>query len=121
MTLQTMPITKESYKDLKEYWDYQRKVQYNRETVFRMAEQFENRVYSDLGSVDLNTIKDQLWVRVKTDDYEDPPKNWVPEDPTLRFEWELYDRESNKTNGKWDKLTKELDDYIKSNNDDNNI
>ena len=30
MTLQTMPITKESYKDLKEYWDYQRKVQYNR-------------------------------------------------------------------------------------------
>ena len=39
-----MPITSEQYKDMKEYWDYQRKVQYNRETIHRMAESFENRV-----------------------------------------------------------------------------
>ena len=26
-----MAITKQSYKDLKEYWDYQRKVEYNKE------------------------------------------------------------------------------------------
>ena len=26
-----MPITKESYQDLKEYWDFQRKIQYNKE------------------------------------------------------------------------------------------
>ena len=84
----TMPISKESYKDLKEYWDYQRKVQYNKEIVHRMADQFENRVYNDFGPVSLNDMKDLLWTRVKSEDYEEPRKGWVPEDPKLRFEWE---------------------------------
>ena len=34
-------ITNKSYKDLKEYWDFQRKKEYNREMVFGMADQFE--------------------------------------------------------------------------------
>ena len=52
-----MAITKQSYKDLKEYWDYQRKVQYNKEVVYRMADRFEGRVYNDFGMVDLNEMK----------------------------------------------------------------
>ena len=44
-------ITKESYKDLKEYWDYQRKIAYNKEMVFMMADNFEGRVYNDFGMV----------------------------------------------------------------------
>ena len=44
-------ITKESYKDLKEYWDYQRKIAYNKEMVFMMANGFEGRVYNDFGMV----------------------------------------------------------------------
>ena len=83
-----MPISKESYKDLKEYWDYQRKVQYNKEIVHRMADQFENRVYNDFGPVNLDEMKDLLWTRVKSEDYEEPRKGWVPEDPSLRFDWE---------------------------------
>ena len=83
-----MAITKQSYKDLKEYWDYQRKVQYNKEIVHRMADRFEGRVYNDFGMVDLNEMKNLLWTRVKSEDYENPRKNWVPEDPSLRFEWE---------------------------------
>ena len=35
-----MAITKQKYNDLKEYWDYQRKVQYNKEIVFNMADTF---------------------------------------------------------------------------------
>jgi len=35
------PITKKEYKDLKEYYDYQRKIQYNRERCEKMAEEFE--------------------------------------------------------------------------------
>jgi len=35
-------ITKKDYEDLKEYWDYQRKVQFNKEIVHNMAEQVEN-------------------------------------------------------------------------------
>jgi hypothetical protein len=81
-------ITKESYEDLKEYWDYQRKVEYNREVVFAMADHFENRVYNDFGPMSLNEMKDLLWARVKSEDYEEPKVGWVPEDFNLRFEWE---------------------------------
>jgi len=84
----TMPISKESYKDLKEYWDYQRKVQYNKEIVHRMADHFENRVYNDFGPMNLDEMKDLLWTRVKSEDYEEPRKGWVPEEPSLRFDWE---------------------------------
>ena len=83
-----MAITKESYKDLKEYWDYQRKVQYNKEIVHNMADQFEGRVYNDFGMVSIDEMKNLLWTRVKPEDYEEPRKGWVPEDPKLRFEGE---------------------------------
>ena len=81
-------ITKEQYKDLKEYWDYQRKIAYNKEMVFMMANNFEGRVYNDFGMVNIDEMKDLLWTRVRPEDYEEPRKDWVPEDPKLRFEWE---------------------------------
>ena len=81
-------ITKEDYKDKKEYWDYQRKIAYNKEMVFMMADNFEGRVYNDFGMVSIDEMKDLLWTRVKPEDYEEPRKGWVPEDPKLRFEWE---------------------------------
>jgi|TARA_R100000657_G_C4599105_1_gene55502 hypothetical protein len=81
-------ITNKSYKDLKEYWDFQRKKEYNREMVFNMAESFEGRVYNDFGMVNLEDMKNLLWHRVKPEDYEEPRKGWVPEDPKYRFEWE---------------------------------
>ena len=81
-------ITKAEYKDLKEYWDYQRKIAYNKEMVFMMADNFEGRVYNDFGMVGLDQMKDLLWQRVKPEDYEEPRKGWVPEDPKLRFDWE---------------------------------
>jgi len=81
-------ITKEQYKDLKEYWDYQRMIAYNKEMVFMMANNFEGRVYNDFGMVSIDEMKNLLWTRVKPEDYEEPIKGWVPEDPKLRFEWE---------------------------------
>ena len=76
-------ITNKSYKDLKEYWDFQRKKEYNREMVFGMADQFEGRVYNDFGMVNLQDMKELLWHRVKAEDYEEPRKGWVPEDPNI--------------------------------------
>ena len=83
-----MAITKESYKDLKAYWDYQRKVEYNREVVHKMAEHFEGRVYNEMGMIDINEMKSVLWTKVKSQDYDEPKKGWVPEDPNYRFDWE---------------------------------
>ena len=33
-------------------------------------------------------MKDILWTRVKSEDYEEPKKGYVPSDPKLRFDWE---------------------------------
>ena len=81
-------ITKKDYEDLKEYWDYQRKVEYNKEVVHNMADSFEGRVYNDFGAVNLNDMKELLWMRVKPEDYENPRKGWVPINEKYRFEWE---------------------------------
>jgi len=38
--------------------------------------------------VDLKEMKDLLWARVKSSDYEEPRNGWIPEDSSLRFDWE---------------------------------
>jgi hypothetical protein len=83
-----MAITEQSYKELKDYWDYQRKIEYNKEIVHYMAEKFEGRVYNDFGMVNIDEMKNLLWTRVKSEDYEEPKRGYVPKDPKLRFEWE---------------------------------
>ncbi len=40
-----MAISETNYNNQKEYWDYQRKVQYNKEQLSAIAEKFEGRVY----------------------------------------------------------------------------
>jgi len=83
-----MAITKKSYIDLKEYWDYQRKIAYNKEIVHYLAGKFKGRVYNDFGMVSIDEMKKVLWERVKSEDFEDPKKGYVPEDPKLRIEGE---------------------------------
>ena len=67
-----MAITKKSYNELKEYWDYQRKVEYNKEMVNFMADKFKGRVYNDFGMVHIDEMKELLWLRVDPKDYEEP-------------------------------------------------
>lgn len=115
------PITKEEYKDLKEYYDYQRKIQYNRERCEKIAEDFEGRiVMPEVGMLNEKEIFDIMWNRVKPSDYDDPPKDWVPNYDNLRFEWELdpkTEKQLPKPKGKkvivaakdkWDDMMEEL-------------
>ena len=83
-----MAITKQSYKELKEYWDYQRKKEYNKEMVHFMADKFKGRVYNEFGMVHIDEMKNLLWLRVDPKDYEEPKHGYVPADPKYRFEWE---------------------------------
>jgi len=46
-----MPINKKDYEDLKPYYDYQRKVAYNKERVMNMAMNFEGRIFDQYGPV----------------------------------------------------------------------
>ena len=81
-----MAIPKAKYEELKEYWDYQRKIEYNREVIYHMADKFQNRVYNDFGNISIDELKNLLWTRVQPRDYEEPRKGYVPEDPNLRIE-----------------------------------
>ena len=120
------PITKEEYKDLKEYYDYQRKIQYNRERCEKLAEEFEGRiVMPEVGMLNETEIFDIMWNRVKPSDYDDPPKDWVPNYDNLRFEWELdpkTEKQLPKPKGKkvivaakdkWDDMMEELNETDK--------
>ena len=78
-------ITKEQYEDLKEYWDYQRKIAFNKEMVFMMADNFEGRVYNDFGMIHIDNVKTILWDKIPPSEYEDPPKGWIPKDPKFRL------------------------------------
>ena len=49
-----MAISKKSYEELKEYWDYQRKIEYNKEMVYFMADKFKGRVYNDMCMVHID-------------------------------------------------------------------
>ena len=80
-----MSIQPKEYNDLKEYWDYQRKIQYNKEQVYAMATKFEGRTFNDLGPVAIDEVKTMLWDRIRPDEYEEPPEKWVPKDEKYRL------------------------------------
>lgn len=81
-------ITEKDYTNLKEYWDYQRKIEYNREEVEKMAADFEGRLQRNDGMhitpLTSNDIFDMIWNKMRGEDYQDPPVGWVPKDPKYR-------------------------------------
>lgn len=81
-------ISLNQYNDLKEYWDYQRKIEYNREKC-QLACESVIVVQDDL-SMDSSDFFEMMWSKMTQEDYEDPPKNWVPKNPDYRIEGEIY-------------------------------
>lgn len=77
-------ISKANYDDLKEYWDYQRLLEYNREKVWVDAENFSDEEDS------AESIFEILWNKIESKDFETPPKKWVPKNADLRIEDEIY-------------------------------
>ena len=83
-----MSITKQSYADLKEYWDFQRKIEYNKERLRALTKEMEGRVYSQFGMLNEKELFDSLWHKLPQEAYENPPATYIPENETYRFEWE---------------------------------
>lgn len=74
-------ISKDDYEKNKEYWDYQRLVQYNREIARE-----ELQKLADLNDIDADLWWDQFWNQVDEDDYETPPYGWQPKDLKYRID-----------------------------------
>jgi len=84
----SMAISKTAYKDLKEYWDYQRLLEYNRELLKHRLKDVQKNVFSQYGDVDTTEMFDNIWNKMESDDYEKPPATWIPKNTEYRFEWE---------------------------------
>ena len=83
-----MPISKADYEDKKEYWDYQRLLEFNRELLKQRLEKMQGSVFTQFGPMDTHDLYDKIWGDIRQDDLEKPPSMWVPEEPKWRFEWE---------------------------------
>ena len=66
-----MAIDPVEYENLKEYYDLQRKKEYNREQLQTAITEMEGRI-------GLSMSFDEIWSRIEEKDYQDPPNNWVP-------------------------------------------
>ena len=72
-----MPIPKQKYKELKAYYDFQRKKEYNKEQLMLAC--------SHVAGEDTNSFFDLMWAQVDEKDYQEPPNNWVPKNPQWRI------------------------------------
>ncbi len=84
----SMAISKADYEDKKEYWDYQRLLEFNRELLKQRLAKMQGSVFTQLGEMDTSSLYDKIWTDIRQEDLEQPPSMWVPEDTTYRFEWE---------------------------------
>ena len=74
-----MTIPKQKYKELKAYYDFQRKVSYNKEKLRAAVEVM-------LEQPDL--LFDDIWSKMKEEEMIEAPKDWVPENDNLKIEGE---------------------------------
>ena len=75
-------ISLEEYDKLKEYYDFQRKKEYNREQLEDAIEEVAKRTGLTVLSFD------EMWSRLEEKDYQEAPNNWVPRDPKWRIQGE---------------------------------
>ena len=74
-----MSIPKQKYKELKPMYDFQRKVEYNKEKLRKAVE-----VMLDEPEILFNDI----WGKMKEEEMVDVPKGWVPQNDKLKIEGE---------------------------------
>ena len=74
-----MTIPKQKYKELKPMYDFQRKVEYNKEKLRKAVEVM-------LEEPDI--LFNDIWSRMKEEEMTEIPKGWVPQDDKLKIEGE---------------------------------
>ena len=85
-----MTISKDKYDELKPYYDWQRTKQFNKDWCRAVVQKVFSLADSVIGE-DENSATELLWVHMKEEEYQTPPKNYVPDDPKWRIEGEDYE------------------------------
>ena len=76
-------IDLKEYEELKEYYDFQRKKEYNREQLQDAILEIEKR--TGISAISF----DDIWSRLEEKDYQEAHNNWVPRDP----KWRIHEKE----------------------------
>lgn len=80
-------ITQTEYKSMKEYYDWQRVVEYNREEAYKRAEKIVEGMKEQNVELDVDRIFEELWNDTHQEEYENPiPDNWIPKNVDLQIE-----------------------------------
>ena len=74
-----MSIPKKKYIELKAMYDFQRKVQYNKEKLRKAV---------DFMLDEPELLFNDIWSKMKEEDMKETPKGWVPKDDKLKIEGE---------------------------------
>jgi len=95
-------ISFKSYQELQPYWDYQRKLEYNKEQlsdyvdkIMHDAQEFNEEYVTDSLEeihIDRDDLFVQLWNQINTSDMMDPPTSWIPKNPQYQVEGETSGR-----------------------------
>lgn len=80
-------ITQEQYHSLKEYYDWQRVIEYNREQTYLKAEQIVEGMKEQGADLDLEMVFEELWNDINHETYQYPvPVDWTPKNKDLRIQ-----------------------------------
>ncbi len=92
-----MAISEKEYINLKEYWDFQRKKEYNKEQLRDSTEKMTGRLFMGNGvPVNTDEIFDMVWSRLPESEMENPPAHWIPKDDKLKKWNEIHNAKDNK-------------------------
>ena len=82
-------ITKKDYTEFKPYWDYQRKIQYNKELLQDRVDMIQLEFKTHEGvDMPLEEMFEEMWNNLEPEDYEKPPKAWIPKNIKYQVEGE---------------------------------
>ena len=101
-----MTISKDKYSELKPFYDFQRQKEFNKDWCRAVVQKVCNLSDGIIG-FDEDSAIELLWLHMKEEEYQMPPKNYVPDDPKWRIEGEDYED--------WKKVRKNImvmDQYI---------
>tara|TARA_Y100001934_G_scaffold126647_2_gene153844 strand:+ start:1871 stop:2194 length:324 start_codon:yes stop_codon:yes gene_type:complete len=92
MNLNNNMISRKDYIEQKPYWDYQRKIEYNREKVLKGCTNIINYFgeTEDGFMLEEGALFEKLWNEITPEDYDEPGSDWVPKDKRLRIEGEVW-------------------------------
>ena len=85
-----MTIPRDKYNELKPFYDFQRQKEFNKDWCRAVVQKVCSLADGILGENE-DSATELLWEHMKEEDYQTPPKNYVPDNPDWRIEGEDYE------------------------------